>query len=115
MKTDTTHFRVTKKIAPSQPGAIKLARRYGEHLVCVRHRVDPTGTVRFTTVELVVEQAPISAKPDQIVGVRVDYQERQLRAAIKAAGATWDHEAGVWRMPLKMARLLRLRERITDR
>ena len=115
MKTDTTHFRVTKKIAPSQPGAIKLARRYGEHLVCVRHRVDPTGTVRFTTVELVVEQAPIGTKPDQIVGVRVDYHERQLRAAVKAAGATWDHEACVWRMPLKMARLLCLRERIIDR
>ncbi len=115
MKNEITNFRVAKKISPVQPGAVKLARRYGEQLVCVRHRIDPTGTTRVTTVELVVDQAPINAKPDQIVGVRIGYREGQLQSLVRAAGATWDKQAGVWRMPLKVARRLQLRERITEK
>lgn len=115
MKNEITNFRVAKKISPVQPGAVKLARRYGEQLVCVRHRIDPTGTTRVTTVELVVDQAPINAKPEQIVGVRIGYREGQLQALVRAAGATWDKQAGVWRMPLKVARRLQLRERITEK
>lgn len=115
MKNDITNFRITKKLAPIQPGAIKLARRYGEQLVCVRHRVDPSGTTRVTTVELIVEQAPISAKPHQIVGVRIEFGEGQLQSVVKAAGATWDKQAKVWRMPLKVARRLNLRDRITKK
>jgi hypothetical protein len=115
VKNQATNFRVTKKLSPVQPGAIKLARRYGEQLVCVRHRVDPTGTTRITTVELVVDQAPIAIKPEQIVGVRIEYREGLLQSAVKAAGATWDKKAGVWRMPMKIARRLHLRDRIIEK
>ena len=115
MNNQITNFRVIKKLSPAKPGAIKLARRYGEQLVCVRHRLGPTGTTRVTTVELVVEQAPMNAKPDQLVGIKVGYNEGQLRAVVKAAGATWDKNAGVWRMPLKAVRMLNLRERITEK
>jgi hypothetical protein len=115
MNNQITNFRVIKKLSPAKPGAIKLGRRYGEQLVCVRHRLDPTGNTRVTTVELVVERAPVSAKPDQLVGVKIGYSESQLRAVVKAAGATWDKDSGVWRMPIKMARLLNLRERITEK
>lgn len=115
MKNQATNFRVSKKLSPAQPGAIKLARRYGEQLVCVRHRVAPTGTVRITTVELVVDQAPIAVKPEQIVGVRIEYREGLLRSAARAAGAVWDQKAGVWRMPMKVARRLQLRDRIVEK
>jgi hypothetical protein len=115
VKNQTTNFRVTKKLSPAQPGAIKLARRYGEQLVCVRHRIDPTGTTRITTVELVVDQAPIAVKPEQIVGVRIEYREGLLRSAVAAAGATWDRQAGVWRMPMKTVRRLRLRDRVVEK
>jgi hypothetical protein len=115
MNHQITNYRVVKKLSPVKPGAIKLARRYGEQLVCVRHRLDPTGTTRVTTIELVVEQVPVNVKPEQVVGVKVGYNEGQLRAVIKAAGATWDKQAGVWRMPMKIARQLNLRERIAEK
>lgn len=115
MNNQITNFRVTKKLSPSQPGAIKLARRYGEQLVCVRHRIDPTGTSRVTTIELVVEQAPLNVKADQLVGVRVGFNEGQLRSVVKAAGATWDQNSKVWRMPMKVVRLLNLRDRIIEK
>ncbi len=35
--------RVVKKMSPSQPGALKLARRYGDALICVRYRHDAQG------------------------------------------------------------------------
>lgn len=115
MNQEITKYRVTRKLSPAQPGAIKLARRYGQQLVCVRHRLDPTGNTRFTTVELVVEQAPIGVKPDQMVGVQIGYREGHLQSLVRAAGATWDREAKLWRMPLKIARLLQLRERIVQK
>jgi len=76
MNNQITNFRVTKKLSPAQPDAIKLARRYGEQLVCVRHRIDPAGTTRVTTIELVVEQAPLNVKADQLVGIRVGFTMR---------------------------------------
>lgn len=36
-------FKVTKKLAPGTPGAQKLLHRFGDALVCVRHRVTPDG------------------------------------------------------------------------
>lgn len=43
---DDTTFPVIKRMAPHQPGAVKLARRYGDALVCVRYRQDPDGQHR---------------------------------------------------------------------
>src|SRR4051812_41936053 len=47
--------RIVKRLSASQAGAIKLARRYGDALVCVRYRHDLQGRLRYTTVELVVD------------------------------------------------------------
>jgi hypothetical protein len=107
-------LRVVKKLAPDQPGALKLAQKYGDALICVRHRVDPTGQVRTTTVELRVDQAPIRPRVDRTVGVRIDYAERSLQVAAKAAGATWDPQARLWRMPIRVADALGLRARIAE-
>lgn len=62
-------FKVTKKLPPDTPGAQRLLQRFGEALVCVRHRVTPDCEARCTTVELVLEQVPIRSRPDQLVGV----------------------------------------------
>ena len=49
--------RIVKRLAPDQAGAKKLARQYGNALVCVRYRQDPEQGLRYTTVELVVARA----------------------------------------------------------
>lgn len=73
--------RVIKKLAPDRPGAQRLAQRFGDALVCVRHRVDASGRTRFTTVELLVEQTPVRAQTgNRIVGIRIAYEDGTLRA-----------------------------------
>jgi hypothetical protein len=81
-------FKVTKKLPPGTPGSQKLLQRFGEALVCVRHRVTPDGEARCTTVELVLEQVPIRSRTDQLVGVQVGYGGKALQSQVKAAGAS---------------------------
>lgn len=52
-------LRVTRKLSPESRGALKLARQFGDALICVRHRSDDKGEYRYTTVELLVEKTPI--------------------------------------------------------
>ena len=102
--------RVVKRIAPHDPGALKLTRRYGTALVCVRYRHDATGQHRYTTVELIVDDAPIIPRgpPDQTVGVRIDPDRPTLRSRAYALGATWDRKSDLWLMPRRLASALRL-------
>ncbi|MGY4828223.1 hypothetical protein ACVNIS_06575 [Sphaerotilaceae bacterium SBD11-9] len=105
---------VIKKLSTKQPGARKLALRYGPALVCVRHRHDADGRTRYTTVELLVEQTPIQRrKPDnQPVGVRLDPKDAESRRRIIAAGGQWDQEIHAWWLTRAAARRLRLLRRV---
>ncbi len=103
-------FKVVKTLAPGRKGALRLAERYGEALVCVRHRVGPEGKLRITTVELVVDETPIHPRAEAIVQVRIGFRDRNARAAAMAAGAVWDAESRLWRMPRGLAHALNLRE-----
>ena len=102
--------RVVKRIAPHEPGALKLARRYGNALVCVRYRHDATGQHRYTTIELIVDSAPIVPRgpPEEMVGVRIDPEQATLLSRAYARGATWDRKSNLWLMPRRLARALRL-------
>jgi hypothetical protein len=111
-KEDVGQMRVIKKLAPSSRGAIKLAEQFGETLICVRHRVDAKAKFRFTTVELLVGRAAIKVKSQKFVNVQVDWNEQSLRQVVKEAGARWDANAKVWRMPKRLAGILRLTDRI---
>jgi hypothetical protein len=106
--------RVVKRLSATQPGALKLARRYGEALVCVRYRHDGQGLLRYTTVELVVDQAPVAARarPDELVMVYIDFDETQRRQMARAHGARWDAKRRLWHMTRQIARKLRLVGRI---
>jgi hypothetical protein len=116
MKNEITNFRVARKLSPTDRGGIKLAQRHGESLVCVRHRVDPTGKFRITTVELVVDTAPLQTKPGhRLVEVKIGYDERSLRSVAIAAGAIWDEKSKVWRMPLRVAKTLNVQDRIIEK
>lgn len=108
----TSRFRVTKKLAASDRGAIKLAQQFGDPLVCVRHRVDPEARFRYTTVELLVEKAEMRPRQSVMVSIRVHPKEYGLRTIVRAAGGLWDRKAGVWRLPKRVATVLRLTGRI---
>ena len=108
-------WRVAKKLLPGQPGTVKLARQHGPNLVCVRYRVDAQTEQRYTTVELIVECAPMVRRPDRIVGVRVRFEETALQTQVKEHGAKWDKPAKLWRMPHRAALKLGLQDRIVQR
>lgn len=114
MPSRKSDLRVTKTLGPDQPGALRLARQYGDALLCVRYRQDSRGVNRFTTVELIVDSAPLAPKSTRVVGVRIQFGEEGLRIRARNAGARWDKEAMLWRMPLSMARALGLTERVVE-
>ena len=105
---------VVKRLSASQPGALKLARRFGDALVCVRHRHDPLGRYRYTTVELVVDEAPVARQPkfDAMVMVRLAFNEPELRQLVRAHGALWHPKRRLWCMQRSTAKELRLLTRI---
>ena len=106
--------RVLKKIAPHQPGARKLALRYGRALVCVRHRHNPEGSIRYTTVELVVEEVPVVPRRVRPAWLRVRLGggEADLRRQLIAEGGQWDPETRCWWIRRETARRLRLMQRV---
>lgn len=106
--------RVTKKLAPHRPGTKKLSQRYGPALVCIRHRHNQEGTIRYTTVELVVEQVQIGRRhpPGQRVAVRLDHDEPTKRQRLLELGAPWDEDLDAWWVTRTTARRLRLLKRI---
>ncbi len=107
-KTQVGKTRIAKRLAPDQPGAKKLARQYGNALVCVRYRHDAAQGLRYTTVELVVEQAQLPAKRarNTTVFVHISHLAAALKAQAQANGARWDTSRQAWRMSLQTARQL---------
>lgn len=101
-------------MAPSQPGARKLAHRHGAALVCVRHRQNLEGTVRYTTVELVVEEIPITRRKPRAtwLAVRLRPAEPSLQQQVMAHGGQWDRVLGAWWVTRNVATRLRLLDRV---
>jgi hypothetical protein len=110
--------RVTLK--PGSKGTKKLVTQFGERLVCVRYRYDAARQIRYKTVELVIEQLPWNparregpgpARPPVLVGLRVRFDEEQLRKRVKDAGGRWLPDRKLWVVPLSVARRLGLADR----
>jgi hypothetical protein len=108
---------VVKTLWPSQAGTLKLVRRFGSALVCVRYRHDATGLRRLTTVELVVDEAPVASRQSdrRVYGVRIGLHENELQARVKAHGAKWDKPAKLWRMRGRAIKLLKLYTRVVEK
>ena len=83
-------------LAAGANGTKKLVERYGDRLICVRYRYDREKHLRLKTVELIEEEAPW-LPPDALYLVKIDWEETELQARVKAAGATWDRERRRWR------------------
>jgi len=114
METVYADTRIVKRLSASQPGAIKLARRYGDALVCVRYRHDAQSGHRYTTVELVVDEAPIVTRTDldEWVMVRIDFNDIQRHRQAREHGAKWDSKRCLWAMTRRTAKKLRLAGKI---
>ncbi|WP_374662475.1 hypothetical protein [Inhella sp.] len=97
--------RVLKTFAPHQAGALKLAQRYGDALLCARHRASADGAQRIITVEWVVAVEPLRHRQtmDAEVAVRLDFRDRDHRVALQQAGARWNAAAKVWQLPRRDA------------
>jgi hypothetical protein len=108
--------RIVKRLAPDQPGAKKLTRRYGHALVCVRYRHDPDNGLRYTTVELLVEQAqlPATRARNTVVYVHIRHIDRNIKDQALASGATWDRKRQAWRMTLAAAQTLHLDQAVLE-
>jgi hypothetical protein len=101
---------VTKTTLRSgQKGKKRLAKKYGDRLVCVRYKCDEQTGRRFTTVELIEEEKDRqlhsqAAKPQapaplpRQLGIRVEYWETDVREAVKAAGGIWRPRQRLWEL-----------------
>lgn len=114
---------VIKKLAPGALGTKRYVSKFGEQLVCVRYRRDPARRRRVTTVELIVDEAPLVPPrnavekalfphPNENVLVRIAYQEGPLRQRVKDAGGKWLPEKRLWQLPYRKVSVLKLQERI---
>ena len=105
---------VTKKLAPDQAGAKKLAQRFGDALVCVRYRQDVEAGRRYTTVELVVDEGPIpiDRRTPPIVHVRIPYHDLTLRQAVMQQGGTWNARLRAWCLRKEAAQALQLQGQV---
>lgn len=115
--------RVQRTVRPGARGTLKYVRRYGDALVAVRYRYDARRHMRFTTVELVVDEKPwvpggrsglinTDQDPPERVFVRVDYYEGQLRARVRNAGGLWNPREKAWEMPFEAVKRMGLESRI---
>ena len=117
---------------PGDPGTQKLLARYGERLVCIRYRYDMAKRKRYKTVELIVTEEdwqPPEPHPDEDgatspaprryaarrLGIRIGFDEAELRQRIKAAGGLWDPAQRLWFVPEEEVRRLGLVQRVAKR
>ena len=90
-------------LQPGQSGTKKLLEKYGDNLVCVRYRYDEEKKMMFKTIEIIIDRKPWlkEAKKianNQIVSIRVSYDEPEARKKVKAAGGKWNPARQVWQL-----------------
>jgi len=108
-------------LRPGQHGTRKLVERFGERLVRVRYLYDAAAGRRLKTVELIVESVPWTPRPrrprrrdDEIVAVRIGFDETDLRERARRLGAVWRPAQKLWEMRWGDVRRLGLASRVVD-
>jgi len=112
---------------PGQKGTQGLVERYGARLLCVRYRYDAEKQQRYKTVELIVDQEhwtpppepeyPLTQSPEPTprVGIRLAFNETELRRKLIKAGGTWSKNENLWWLPHDRAAALGLLGRVVKR
>lgn len=64
----------------------------------MRYRYDEALHKRFKTVELKIDEVPWKPEPtkDEIVLIRVQWNEKKVQKQVKKAGRRWDKERKIW-------------------
>ena len=113
------------RLKPGQNGTKKLVQQYGDRLVCVRYLYDEERQRRYKTVELIVDEIPWNpgARParkkpsralDDRVGIRVEWNETELREQIKGAGGIWRPKQKLWEISYAKVSAMGLDDRIVS-
>lgn len=99
---------------PGDPGTRRQLERYGDELLFVRYRYDETKHERLTTVEIVVDRGPraVPVAPYQHAGLRLRYEETDLRHGVREAGGQWDPHRKLWWLPWSAVLRLGLADRV---
>jgi len=110
-------------LKPGENGTKRLLEKYGDRLICVRYRYDEEKKRRYKTIELVIEDkewhpkngSPLQGhKPSEMLGIRIDYFEKELQAQVKQAGGIWRPRHKLWELPYVKIVELGLEERIVS-
>lgn len=117
MPLPVSQTRILKKLDPGQDGTKKLARQFGQQLVCVRYRQDRTAGRRYTTVEIVVDAGPMpdDLRASRALMVRLRPTETDLRRAVVAAGGLWDPRQRAWQLKRSAIKQLELHDRVLQK
>lgn len=102
-------------LRPGRRGTKRWQAIYGDRLVCVRYRYDAGRRRRYTTVEVIVAEAPwlpSPPAPETMVGVKVDWGEVDVARAIKAAGGRWEPSLRLWKLRYDQVLALDLLDRL---
>ena len=106
-------------LRPGDKGTRKLVERFGARLVRVRYLYDAEAGRRLKTVELIVQSVPWrprSRSPrrrdDDIISVRIAWQETDLRERAKRLGAVWRPAQKLWEIRWSDARRLGIADRV---
>lgn len=111
---------VIKTLKPGQNGTKRFVERYGQDLLNVRYRDDPERSLRYTTVELIVERKAILKPPTvtpvkqcaALVQLHIYDWEKDLQQRIKQAGGRWSPKLRAWLLDKESVMALRLEDRI---
>lgn len=114
---------VIKTMPAGTPGTLRYVKAWNDQLIAVRYRKDTENQQVITTIEIVVDQRPLTPSlksprrtlPETaLVGVQIDYSEIELREKMKELGAKWNARQRVWVLAYGMAKALGLGERIVQ-
>ena len=114
---------VIKTLRPGANGTKKFLQHYGESLVAVRYRRDNQRKRQLTTIELVIDErepptaaicrnGELSRQRLELQSIKLDYDEIELRQAVKRCGARWDAKQKVWWLKREDIVALRLNDRV---
>lgn len=92
---------VVKTVPAGAAGSRRWSDLHGHALVCVRHRHDAMGLIRYTTVELVVDGRPRHPREfaNATFGLGIArHPAPALESLLAEAGARWEPREGAWRL-----------------
>ncbi len=123
MRDEKQRLPVRLNLRPGDKGTKKLVNKYGEKLVCVRYRYDKARGIRYKTVELIEEETPWEVSktefekpkipaPTERFGIRIGFNETDLRDQAKQIGGIWRPRHKLWELSYAQIIALGLMDRI---